>query len=309
MLIKNNEIYKLTEQDRAELMKEIGKFPMVIKLPPTAYTAPREYETELKRKSQIVSRRRRPLIHPIPMKAEVHTPTGIEFWQYSRIPASRNAKTETWKISDAFIELEDEMQLTERDTELAFFLAFKSSVRMGGKNTRTPRPLFMIENREKEVESTVKLGKIKSKVESNIYDKMHIDHVRVMAKSYGMGGVDLMGENELRHALVMKLAAKGLPAYEEFMTRLVPEKSGEDINRRTLRLALIQEAKDLKVIGTNKNNDKWHWLNDEGKSQGVICEHMAGYSMEQSLEFKVNTDSDLYDKIVESIKAKKVEAE
>lgn len=306
MLIKNNEPYVLTEADKKAVEKEIGgKWPVLIKIPENAYTPPRRYDTEKARKTDRVYRRDRPPFHIIPMKSEISGPNGMELWQYSRIPVGKDPKTDQYKLAEAYLELEEEMTIEKNQMELMFFLLFKSSVRQGGPNTKTNRPIFRVVNKEKEVSDIVALRKIKSKVENFIFDKMHLDHIKVVAQSYQISGTELMGENELRHTLATKLEALGMQGYEEFINRVQPDQSGEEINRKTQRLALLQEAKDLNIIGTDRGKQKWYFLNEEGKTESVICELIAGMSIEKTLEWKVETDTDLFERIKESLELKK----
>lgn len=310
MLLRDNKPYEMTSSDEKMVMDEIGKFPCVIRFPKSAYTAHRTYDTEKTRKSKDrVVRRDRPIIHPIPLKSEVMGPNGSELWMWSRLPVSINEKTGQPRLTTTYLELDSEMTLQKRDMELVFFLLFKSSVREGGPNTRTSRPLFYFENKEKEIVSIAALRKVKSKVESLIWDKMHIDHLRVMAQAYGIGGSNLMGENELKHTLATKVEVQGIKGYEDFLQKATPDKSGEEISRRTQRLAMIQEAKDLKIIGTDKTNQKWYFLNEEGKNESVICELMAGMSIETTLMFKIESDTDLYERLKEAVDLKKMEIE
>ena len=293
MLIKNNEIYKLTEADKKKVEAEIsGKWPVKIELPKKAFTPPRRYDTEKSRSTARVYRRDRPPFHVIPLKSAVSGPDGMELWMYSRLPVGLDPKTQQYKLVDTYMELEDEMEFGKNDIELVFFLLFKSSVREGGPNTKTLRPLFKVVNREKELSDNVALRKIKAKVENAIFDKMSIEHVKLVSQSYQISGTELMGENELRTHLAAKLEAGGIRAYEEFINRVTPDKSGEEINRKTQRLATLQEAKDLKIIGTDRQKQKWYFLSEEGKAESPICELIAGMSIENTLEFKVETDTD-----------------
>lgn len=303
MLYLNHEPVQFTAQMRKEVEEFTGgKYPVIIKWPKDIYSTP---------KSSKNKRRDRPPITIIPYKAVVHGENGTELWIYSDTPAKKNKEGQNL-YSPIHMELDEMAAIGKEKMELLYFLIFKSTVRLNSKNLQPGvRPMFRIENREKERAAAAELKKIRAKAEYILYERITGDDLVTVAMAMNVSNATLMGPNELKETISRRLEIKGTKeGYEEFleMLKLEDEKDEKNspLNRNTQNKAILQKAKDAKLIEADKGGKAWWFLDAEGKRTSKVCDTLAGMSIDQSLIYAIGKNAELMETIRQSVEEKEV---
>lgn len=284
MLYKNDVKVPWTQAMEKQLMDEIGSWPMVVKMPPSAYTKSPGNDTP-----------DRPKVHPVPLMAIRGGEEGSETWHYCT-QASKNTagNMEYWVVYEAVrskhIDINGSFTIEESRKDLGYFLAFLSPWReIPGetdeeKRARGIKPsqrfLFVIENKEKEATAALKNRKARVDIEYDILSKMELSKVREIASAFHIPYVDDMGDMQVRERLLQeieKIEKKERTGYDKFRKLA---KSDEN----TLIRSTIQKALDLKIIGEDEAKNEYVYLNAKGKRTKAITGPTGTRTLRESVE-------------------------
>lgn len=292
MLLKNDEIYKLTDKDVKAVYEKLGwkkdkiNKPAIIKLPEEQYTFDRAN-----------NRKVRPSRIHIPLEEKEDSPTeGTIKWNYCERPPQKNRETGAFVYDRKVLPMTGDFSLKQDKIELLWFLLFKSSVRKPnydengnlepGEKPAKSRPCFYFQNKGKE--ALIKLAKreLRSEVESLILGRnaWPEQKIRTYAVAFGCDIDPEDGINEVKAVLLGKIEST-LNGYQEFANL-----SGAENDAQILYI--INLAKNKKKIGINEEKNAWYYMED-GQMKSKICNLRGSVGPEMSLVIFIKDNPDV----------------
>ena len=291
MLLKNDQIYKLTDKDVKsvydKLNWKLGKKnkPAIVKIPEELYTFDRSNNRKI-----------RPSRIHIPLEdKEDNDNEGTIKWNYCERPPQRD-KDGAFKYDRKVFPMTGDFPLSQDKIELLWFLLFKSSVRKPnydengnlepGEKLPKSRPCFYFQNKGKE--AIIKLAKrqLRSEVESLILGKNAWPEERI--RKYAVAfGCDIDPEDSINEVKAILLGRiEGTPnGYQEF-ANLSEAENDAGI------LFIINNAKKKKAIGVSDEKNAWFFMED-GKFKTKICNLRGSVSDEMSLVMFIKDNPDV----------------
>lgn len=277
-LLKNGELYKLTEEDKKRIRNAVGKkFPAKFKM------VPELFKPDPVNKGRII---RPPGVNIVTKSVVFTEEEGAVTWVYGR--TFKKDKNNKMTSSDGMITFETELSVGANQMDWLFFLLFCCPNLKGSPHaTPNTRTTFMLENIEAESLAIVEKEKNESAAIWFISHEWPEQKVRkvgaAMQVAHAMDA-DLIGIAQLRAILISAVKKdSGLKMFMEITN------AGEEMDIR----AKIQELSDLNFI--NYSDPSWLYLSfNEAESKyeisSKICDTIPGKSPLDSLIYVLTTD-------------------
>jgi hypothetical protein len=190
---------------------------------------------------------------------------GSKMWRYSLHPILKDKEGYPTFEGDHG-EFFDTLSLVFKrdDMERLWFLMTKS-------NMVTGRKIYSIYDPEKEYRERVEKESNEVGVKFFIMSKespLTLSHLRTIAKSFGMSGVDDMSEFKMKGLLldkVTELQKTKKDGFKRFMQSV-------NIDQYVAMKANVQDAIDKNIIGWMPRNLSWNWLDGSGQPIELICQ-------------------------------------
>jgi hypothetical protein len=244
MLFRDNEKYKLTENQIKEFKEAVGlEFPMTIKYTKDRVSFDPRNEVEVYPEA----------IHIRPVGNEI-TDTGIVTWRYAK-----NVKTNRkgQKVYEPNVMTLNKTRLfTKRDIEFVWWLWKACPLLKGGMN-EGPRPSFEFENVDAENAIRVEVARKRATVEKLIYDELQEEELRDIARAYFLPGADKAGLSTLKVHLINYISRSGkVEDYNRFLEEF--DQSNAELETRSI----FAKAFDNGFIQYRSSTKTWHWVVD-----------------------------------------------
>jgi hypothetical protein len=142
------------------------------------------------------------------------------------------------------------------EVELAYFILFKSDQCSIDENDNKE---FRVYNKKKLNQNTANDRRKLAKLGDVVYDKLSESEVRLLAKRYGLGGVDNLTGDEIRNALYEKiLNNEGMKVKGDASVTGIDEFiKDSNIDLKIQLGALIQDAIDQGTLVFNERERRW----------------------------------------------------
>lgn len=259
MLYKNDEPYKLAENDIKTLVNRFHKWPLTITYPPERVVKSRSPQNKLPDKPNSMS---------WPLTATVKTTKGTESWRYAENVILRPNGVK--KYTPKNLLFKGHLQLQETDVELAWFLYTKSTYCKGGLNQgKTVK--FVFEDKITEAEIKAKIETQRTNIKSLIYGTetgLSEDRIRAIAKAYFIKNVDDLTFAQTKLALEHAINRDGSGGYQKFieMTQM------DELIKTRMRMQNLIDSGKLRYESGKK---EWQWADGDKKVE-TICKVPPG---------------------------------
>lgn len=287
MLFKNDVKFEIPEKERKEL--QAMTFPVIFKIPEEKWF-----------KNSVNGRKERPGAIIIPYEERVEDrDEGSVKWNFTKLPPVRTGDNIRYYDDGeaAYIMTSSRMSVKKEQIDLLYFLLKISTVVKGSPMCKNPQ--IMMEDTVMEAKGRNQARAMESEIKSALFGKHRLDHADVvrLAKAFQVPMADTLHEDEVRDKLFDAVEGRQKDplrkdGYETFLNL-----SGNE--ERLEILGAIQKAKDMKRI-TFKSG-KWLSLDDTGKKTGEICNLVGGKTPEESLEYHAVNNSDVAQRIKDTI--------
>lgn len=281
MLLKNDVIYKLSDEDIAAVYKKLG-WKKGAKNKPANFKIPEEQYVF----DAANNRKVRPTRIHIPLQEkEDNENEGTIKWNYCERPPSKNEKGE-FVYDRKVYPMTGDFELMPDKIELVWFLLFKSSVRKPntdefgnlekGEKPINTRACFYVQNKVGEAKAKLAKRELKSEIESLILGKNAWPEatIRKYAIAFGCEVADDDTIFEVKANLLGRLEGTRT-GYQDFAALTNSEK---DVDL----LFVVSNAVKKGAIGFNSDKNAW-MFKSEGKFGTKICNAKGSMSKEMSL--------------------------
>lgn len=264
MLYKNDEPYKLGQPDIDAVKKYFhNKFPVKVVYPASRIIKSRLPHNRLPDQPNSMS---------FDLKAVVKSAEkGTEIWRYADdVMIDKNGRK---RYTPKKFRFNGARFLEERDIELIFFLLRKSEHRLIGddelkkdaKLRQSSSPKFMFEDLVTEAEKKADAKALESRISVLLYNKelgLPEAKIRLVAKAYGIKGVDSLTAPQVKILLDNKIHDKKLGGPDKFFDMV-------DANSELEARSSIQSLEDMKLIHYDLGKKVWFWnaTGEQGRTQ------------------------------------------
>lgn len=296
MLFKNNVKYSLTEDDKAKLMKVIGKFPVRLQLGPGAYTPNPNTENP--------TRVDRPELIIVPYTELVNDETEGEAvtWNYTDLPPitdRSNGMLNFYTNCDGGLKFSGSFSMSKGQEDLAFFLIFIS--KMSTHNPESKRKLIEVDNRAAKAMEIVNSKKKRVTVEGLIMGDNMLDIAEItrIAKAMGVTGLDHLTDEEVRVNLYSVVEAREATEKDGYQTFLVL--SENEYRKETLEA--VTKSIDYNLAVFNTGIKKWILCDSEGNKTDELCSMVVGKKPFEALQIHAIKNEKIAAKLKEAVAA------
>ncbi len=257
MLYRNDEQYKMTQEDHRVIKKKFPKFPIRLIYPEARVKPSRSKHNRLPDKPNSIS---------FPFNATVKTDKGADVWRYAE---NRIFGTNGRTIYQPHnLILRGSMILQSTDIELVFWLVKCCPFLQGGANWNTRLPKCMIEDLVGTAEIKAMKEEEIATLKAMIYSsKMGVGEkkLRQLAKAYFISDVEELSFAQVKLAVENTVSRDKINGVKNFLDMA---ESGQVMNVR----ANLQSAVDKKVITYMVTKKTWAWVTANGLKNEPICQ-------------------------------------
>lgn len=268
MLYKNDEIYKMTNEDHREINKKYPKFPIRLIYPESRVKPSRSKHNRLPDKPNSIS---------FPLKAAVKTERGVENWRYAENKIIGTNGRTIWQPHNLI--LRGSMILESSDIELVFWLVKCCPFLQSGENWNKKVPKCVIEDLRGAAEIKAKKEEELADVKAMIYSpKMGMGEkkLRLVAKAYFIKDVNDLSYAQVKLAVENTIMRNKNTGIKDFLEMVEAE---QVISVRSN----LQSAIDRELITYMVSNKNWAWVTGQGRKNEPICQIGAGADPSEAL--------------------------
>jgi hypothetical protein len=268
MLYKNDEIYKMTNENHREINKMYPKFPIRLIYPEGRVKKSRSKHNRLPDKPNSIS---------FPLKAAVKTDKGVENWRYAENKIIGTNGRTIWQPHNLI--LRGSMILESSDIELIFWLVKCCPFLQGGENWNEKVAKCVIEDLRGAAEIKAKKEEEMATVKAMIYSStmgMGEKKLRLVAKAYFVMGVDELSYAQVKLAVENTIMRNKRTGIKDFLEMVEAE---QVVSVRSS----LQNAIDRELITYMVTNKQWAWVTGQGRKNEPICQIGAGADPSEAL--------------------------
>ena len=267
MLLKNEEIYKLTAADVKKLKAKFRKFPVIMKYAPNRIVPPSSPHNRKPDKPTSIT---------IPFYAQRRTKMGVETWRYAEDKIVDSTGKVRYVPNDFYFTGFKVYQ--ETDIEELWWMWNICPFVEGAPNWNGRAPKFVFEDLVGEAEKRAAQKRLISDVEALIYSpKLGLGEkeLRKVAKAYFISNIDDMTLAQVQVALE-KEVMKDTMSINNFLHIV----KADDIIKVK---AALQSAIDKKIIYFDIEKRTWFWTTEPGKRNEEILTVMPNIQPHDAL--------------------------
>jgi len=268
MLYKNDEIYKMSNEDHRKINKMYPKFPIRLIYPESRVKKSRSKHNRLPDKPNSIS---------FPLKAAVRTDKGVENWRYAENKIIGTNGRTIWQPHNLI--LRGSMMLEKSDIELVFWLVNCCPFLQGGANWNEKVAKCVIEDLRGAAEIKAKKEEEMATVKAMIYSStmgMGEKKLRLVAKAYFISDVNELSYAQVKLAVENTIMRDKRTGIKKFLDMVEAE---QVISVRSN----LQSAVDRELITYMVTNKQWAWVTGKGQKNEPICQIGAGADPSEAL--------------------------